>query len=1281
MAASKHTPADWDFLDGLSGRQLTEFRNYMYTPTYITSNAGRFLDQEWIDVPTLKQFLGRNVSDAGHVASSTCSFAPSDSVCIKIEAPDRPTPTRSVKAEPQSVVIPRKTATSVKIRTSYEGNREVLELSSDSEAHVADDSDIEVSEELTRAVSRSSSVFPPPAVIEVEHSDGESRTSERAVSRASSIFSPSEDIDVDHSDGESHASEPRASAEVIGMWFHKALALAHGDSEDSDDELVESDTVWQDPITSYVRTGNFDITQKIKNVKCIEYVSELPSIYPMYRDQTVIVVDLSDPKFNIEDPKTGQLYTVDYLIRNADNDSWDSGGSGSGSSTALVTFVPSEPAIKCRRARGTCRGAFACERIDPKLLAVVRYELDPTSRDAILSAQADTRRTDGTTPEQNAAIFKKVVSDAKCTAVDSSGNKCQGAPMMKAKPGGKSRGHHYFIACSGWTTNFKENHRTHQIPDHVDENLLAKAFADQPLSTDRGKDTRPCSRLVHPTHAHIIDGRQVRAAIRQHPCPATRSIYVPVDRSIRKALIVQNNTGHNHPMPTLTKVSLAVKEIYRECVEASGCIGATVAKVDNAASTKLILKGKTPAAFLPALSSKRAKRDIVRQAKGKRFPNGLDATGAFHLYLNGLTKPLPERYIHAYITTPDGGICILTCVVFLLKLLDDPGVIAFDDDTTYKRVEGEMNEWEVTVYAKVVLRAASVVRAYINRTSADFFEQVFDELQRVKLLVTGRPIPLKRFVPGGNLQVMNADMDGAQIIGICRSVMKHNVPEYSKIPNDTPPEKVAPEFIKICWRHSKEPVHDFKSLVSSADYERLLDFVYIDSKEALDAFSAFVKCLGIKKIQDWWAHKEINEWIIPCLVKSQSRIPADVWDSTPSTTNTNEAQHHWTNSQTGIKLTCVEAIESAYVVDQKTADEIQTSMRTGILTNAHNEVAHRMARNSQRQSNTAQRARESRQQIEERRLLEEQLAEELETRRQSSARTKDINAQLKVVKSSSKKGRTSSSSAILSASSSGRVKTATGKSARKTSSGSGQGANPSNPVIIEAPEPAGPAPSAFNSFELGWDCMFPAAVPAFTSVDGMRSQAFTMSEANFIEPATADFLNPELYSAALTMYPDAVAPPPALDLPYDLIAADLNSFFGFDSGFSSDIPSTAPADIAYANSSESPLAETFFDTAFNFYSTSSFASPLPSLPPPPAESPCGSSPAPENLTPDMPPSHLTRARRSRLDGLEPTNILAPGSSRSRAPSSRKRDAEENISEQPKKKRRAGKLQKFAAAEA
>jgi hypothetical protein len=137
-----------------------------------------------------------------------------------------------------------------------------------------------------------------------------------------------------------------------------------------------------------------------------------------------------------------------------------------------------------------------------------------------------------------------------------------------------------------------------------------------------------------------------------------------------------------------------------------------------------MLKGKTLTEFAPALYSSRIKGDIVRKVKREQFPNGLDATGkllyvyymlrtilpdesstgAFHLYLNGLSKPLPERYIHSYITHDDGSICILTCVPFLLKLLDDPGVTSFDGDTTYKRIEGKMNEWEVTVFTKSVLR-------------------------------------------------------------------------------------------------------------------------------------------------------------------------------------------------------------------------------------------------------------------------------------------------------------------------------------------------------------------------------------------------------------------------------------------------------------------------------------------------------------------------------------------------------------------------------------------------
>ncbi|KAJ7094973.1 hypothetical protein C8R44DRAFT_749258 [Mycena epipterygia] len=67
--------------------------------------------------------------------------------------------------------------------------------------------------------------------------------------------------------------------------------------------------------------------------------------------------------------------------------------------------------------------------------------------------------------------------------------------------------------------------------------------------------------------------------------------------------------------------------------------------------------------------------------------------------------------------------------------------------------------------------------------------------------------------------------------------------------------------------------------------------------------------------------------------------------------------------------------------------------------------------------------------------------------------------------------------------------------------------------------------------------------------------------------------------------------------------------------------------------------------------------------PPPPESPVGSSPAAE-----IPPAPIaTRSRRSQIDGLEPANIVAPGSSRSRVP--RKRGTDDEVSEKLTKRRK------------
>ncbi|KAJ7204524.1 hypothetical protein C8J57DRAFT_1735048 [Mycena rebaudengoi] len=267
-------------------------------------------------------------------------------------------------------------------------------------------------------------------------------------------------------------------------------------------------------------------------------------------------------------------------------------------------------------------------------------------------------------------------------------------------------------------------------------------------------------------------------------------------------------------------LSYELKKSYIECIKSVGLVGATVAKVDSAPSTQLLLDGKRPGEFSPALQSNQL----------KTYPTGHDVPGAFHLFFEDLKIPIDERYIQRVTATLDGGTMILTCLAALMRLLDDTGVTSFEADTTFARVAGDVNEWEVVIFLKSLERA-------------------------VKMELTGTPVAFKRFVPGGNLLAINSDMEGAQVLGAARSFPKSNDADYCKISDDTPAEDVAPEFIKLCTTHAKRAVLDFKSHVPEDDYNRLMDFTYIDSEERLADFSDFVRGLGVKKIQGAVSHR------------------------------------------------------------------------------------------------------------------------------------------------------------------------------------------------------------------------------------------------------------------------------------------------------------------------------------------------------------------------------------------------------------------------------------------
>ncbi|KAJ6590334.1 hypothetical protein B0H10DRAFT_1961083 [Mycena sp. CBHHK59/15] len=176
--------------------------------------------------------------------------------------------------------------------------------------------------------------------------------------------------------------------------------------EEDDSELIESDTVWLDDGMLLTQIGHFHLTRKL-TVQCMEYQQGLAAIYPIFCTPTGIVVDLSDQMYLFHDPTTKELYTLNTIIMNADNDLWDWSGSGS-RQTALVTFALGEKPVDCRRICYKCVGAHACDQLDKALQTAVCFQLDFAPHDAIIAAQQETCCREGNSPEERAVLLSLI---------------------------------------------------------------------------------------------------------------------------------------------------------------------------------------------------------------------------------------------------------------------------------------------------------------------------------------------------------------------------------------------------------------------------------------------------------------------------------------------------------------------------------------------------------------------------------------------------------------------------------------------------------------------------------------------------------------------------------------------------------------------------------------------------------------------------------------------------------------------------------------------------------
>jgi hypothetical protein len=203
-------------------------------------------------------------------------------------------------------------------------------------------------------------------------------------------------------------------------------------------------------------------------------------------------------------------------------------------------------------------------------------------------------------------------------------------------------------------------------------------------------------------------------------------IFIPVNPPLaarHKALVIVRGP-HNHPAHPKTKPSTSDQNLLGQAITAAGSLGLTVSKLLNgepiycfnrkplriylAPSTNIIYGGERVSSSSPAHINSRKVMDFINEKKKKDHPQGMGWAGILILILILRRDNRPTGVVHHF--TKESSLLPVDQYLhttmakngFRLAVTMHPQIVLFihqvlslNIDFTFKRVEGNMDEWEV----------------------------------------------------------------------------------------------------------------------------------------------------------------------------------------------------------------------------------------------------------------------------------------------------------------------------------------------------------------------------------------------------------------------------------------------------------------------------------------------------------------------------------------------------------------------------------------------------------
>ncbi|KAJ7703675.1 hypothetical protein B0H17DRAFT_1040862 [Mycena rosella] len=659
-----------------------------------------------------------------------------------------------------------------------------------------------------------------------------------------------------------------------------------GEAPDMDARLdwdwKPSGVTWLDPdVSSEVVKfpDGIQLTDKQK-IYALHRVKGCPSQFPFYQTRTAFLVDLTDMQ------GLDSEMTVDSIIRDQDSHSF---GGSSGARNNVDAYLPgsffglsNEVRIATRRATPKCVGVSACESLDPAFLSQERRELDPEPSRKLGAAMLHTREMQDNTDVGRTLAFHHSLQSWHYNGVRADGQRCDGSISLR-KLNVPDRNKTHILLCSKRTNTLMVGlfHSQTRILDHVmnGERIIDNDDSQSTWSRVVSGRTGGKGKAICPFNHHK-DGLPYVAKIQPVTCVAKMHIYCPWEtlhpELARMAVVVPSSeSGHTHPPPPKKKCTQAIAERYRECVRKIG-LGATIVKVENAQSTKELLDGKTPSLSIPTRLIQQVKAELNDSASSAANTTTRQQVAAYIADQEALSDD--KRYLHSSMSR-DGKRVIFGAHHKLLCSIHD--LRTLDCDTTFKPVAGEMQIFEINGWLVEINESVTVMRVWMEVHDRKAYKSVWDEVQRLVLKLTGKPLKFLGLHRGGRILGLNSDMEAAPLLRLADSFAPTVDLEDVRPVVMADPQELLAYILQLCYSHFNRAIPDLLNLTDPQ---------------------------GVLK--RWWEHKLMHCWLLRGIIQCLSNIPLERWNTMEATTNLGEAQHAWNNAQTGISMGVIESFKN-----------------------------------------------------------------------------------------------------------------------------------------------------------------------------------------------------------------------------------------------------------------------------------------------------------------------------------------------------------------------------------